>query len=103
MVGSQGQIAYHASKAAVMGMSRDAAITYAKEGIRVNSVHPGLIGTEMVRAVEPERIAITLALTPMGRMGTPDEVAAGVLFLATDEASFVTGVAFPIDGGFTAQ
>ncbi len=103
MVGSQGQIAYHASKAAVMGMSRDAAITYAREGIRVNSVHPGLIGTEMVRGLEPERVAGTLDLTPMGRMGTPDEVAAGVVFLASDESSFVTGVALPIDGGFTAQ
>jgi NAD(P)-dependent dehydrogenase (short-subunit alcohol dehydrogenase family) len=103
LVGSQGQIAYHASKAAVMGMSRDAAITYARDGIRVNSIHPGLIGTEMVRRLEPERVAGTLALTPMGRMGAPDEVAAGVVFLASDESSFVTGVALPIDGGFTAQ
>jgi len=103
MVGSQGQIAYHASKAAVMGMSRDAAITYARDGIRVNSVHPGLIGTEMVRRLEPERVAGTLSLTPMGRMGTPDEVADGVVFLASDESTFVTGVALPIDGGFTAQ
>jgi NAD(P)-dependent dehydrogenase (short-subunit alcohol dehydrogenase family) len=103
LVGSQGQIAYHASKAAVMGMSRDAAITYAREGVRVNSIHPGLIGTEMVRSLEPERVAGTLALTPMGRMGAPDEVAAGVVFLASDEASFVTGVALPVDGGFTAQ
>jgi NAD(P)-dependent dehydrogenase (short-subunit alcohol dehydrogenase family) len=57
----------------------------------------------MVRRLEPERVARTLALTPMGRMGTPDEVAAGVVFLASDESSFVTGVAMPIDGGFTAQ
>ncbi len=89
LVGSQGQIAYHASKAAVMGMSRDAAITYARDGIRVNSIHPGLIGTEMVRRLEPERVAGTLALTPTGRMGAPDEVAAGVVFLASDESSFV--------------
>jgi NAD(P)-dependent dehydrogenase (short-subunit alcohol dehydrogenase family) len=84
-------------------MSRDAAITYARDGIRVNSIHPGLIGTEMVRGLEPERVAGTLALTPMGRMGAPEEVAAGVVFLASDESSFVTGVALPIDGGFTAQ
>jgi NAD(P)-dependent dehydrogenase (short-subunit alcohol dehydrogenase family) len=103
LVGSQGQIAYHASKAAVLGMSRDAAITYARDGIRVNSIHPGLIGTEMVRRLEPERVAGTLALTPIGRMGTPEEVAAGVIFPASDESSFVTGVALPIDGGFTAQ
>lgn len=103
LVGAPGQIAYHASKAAVMGMSRNAAITYAKQGIRVNSVHPGLIGTEMVRALEPDRIADTLGMTPVQRMGTPDEVAAGVVFLASDEASFITGVALPIDGGYTAQ
>ena len=103
LVGSAGQVAYHASKAAVMGMSRNAAISYARDGVRVNSVHPGLIGTEMVRALEPERTAGTLALTPMGRMGTPEEVAAGVLFLASDESSFVTGAVLAIDGGFTAQ
>ena len=69
----------------------------------MNSVHPGLIGTEMVRALEPDRIADTLGMTPMRRMGTPEEVAAGVVFLASDEATFITGVALPIDGGYTAQ
>jgi NAD(P)-dependent dehydrogenase (short-subunit alcohol dehydrogenase family) len=103
LVGAPGQIAYHASKAAVMGMSRNAAINYATEGVRVNSIHPGLIGTEMVRALEPDRIADTLRMTPMRRMGTPEEVAAGVVFLASDEATFITGVALPIDGGYTAQ
>jgi NAD(P)-dependent dehydrogenase (short-subunit alcohol dehydrogenase family) len=103
LVGSRGQIAYHASKAAVMGMSRDAASTYARDGIRVNSIHPGLIGAEMVRRLEPERAAGALALAPIGRMGARDEVAAGVVFLVSDESSFVTGVALPIDGGFTAQ
>jgi NAD(P)-dependent dehydrogenase (short-subunit alcohol dehydrogenase family) len=79
------------------------AIAYATQGIRVNWVHPGLIGSEMVRALEPERIADTLGMTPAQRMGTAHEVAAGVVFLASDEASFTTGVALPIDGGYTAQ
>ena len=69
MVGSQGQIAYHASKAAVMGMSCDAAIIYARQGIRVNPVHPGLIGTQMVRGLEPERVAQTRKLDAHGPYG----------------------------------
>ncbi len=103
LVGGTGQFAYHASKGAVLNMTRNAAVTYAKEGVRVNAVLPGLIDTEMVRVQPPEMNAATLALTPMGRIGLPEEIAAGVLFLASDEASFVTGVCLPIDGGFTAQ
>lgn len=102
-VGGHGQIAYHASKGAVINMTRNAAVTYASQGVRVNAVLPGLIDTEMVRVQKPEMNAATLALTPMGRIGLPEEIAAGVLFLASDEASFVTGAALAIDGGFTAQ
>jgi NAD(P)-dependent dehydrogenase (short-subunit alcohol dehydrogenase family) len=102
-VAGTGQIAYHASKGAVINMTRNAAITYAKQGLRVNAVLPGLIDTAMVRAQPDAMNAATLALTPMGRIGLPEEIAAGVLFLASDDASFVTGVALPIDGGFTAQ
>jgi NAD(P)-dependent dehydrogenase (short-subunit alcohol dehydrogenase family) len=103
LVGGTGQFAYHASKGAVLNMTRNAAITYARDGVRVNAVLPGLIDTEMVRVQPPEMNAATLALTPMGRIGLPEEIAAGVLFLASDESSFVTGVCLPIDGGFTAQ
>ena len=102
-VGGSGQIAYHASKGAVINMTRNAAVTYAKQNVRVNAVLPGLIDTEMVRVQKPEMNAATLAMTPMGRIGLPDEIAAGVVFLASDEASFVTGAVLPIDGGFTAQ
>ena len=102
-VGGTGQIAYHASKGAVINMTRNAAVTYAKQGVRVNAVLPGLIDTEMVRVQKPEMNAATLALTPMGRIGLPEEIAAGVLFLASDEASFITGAILTIDGGFTAQ
>lgn len=102
-VGGSGQISYHASKGAVINMTRNAAVTYAKQGIRVNAILPGLIDTDMVRAQKAEMNAATLLLTPMGRIGNPEEIAAGVLFLASDEASFVTGAVLPIDGGFTAQ
>jgi len=97
------QIAYHASKGAVINMTRNVAVTYAKERVRANVILPGLIDTDMVRVQEPEMNAATLALTPMGRIGLAEEIAAGLLFLASDEASFVTGAVLAIDGGFTAQ
>jgi NAD(P)-dependent dehydrogenase (short-subunit alcohol dehydrogenase family) len=103
LVGGSGQIAYHASKGAVINMTRNVAITYAKQSIRANAILPGLIDTEMVRAQKPEMNAATLALTPMGRIGLPEEVAKGVVFFASDDASFITGAILPIDGGFTAQ
>ncbi len=102
-VGGVGQIAYHASKGAVINMTRNAAVTYAKQGVRVNAILPGLINTDMVRVQPPEMNAATLALTPMGRIGLPEEIASAVLFLASDEASFVTGATLAVDGGFTAQ
>ena len=106
MVG-QGQIntAYNASKGAVRIFTKSAAIQYAKEGIRVNSVHPGPIDTPMVRGLltSPESQQQIAALTPLGRMAHPDEVAYGVLFLASDESSFMTGSELVIDGGYTAQ
>jgi NAD(P)-dependent dehydrogenase (short-subunit alcohol dehydrogenase family) len=103
MVGGTGQIAYHASKGAVINMTRNVAITYARQNIRANAILPGLIDTEMVRAQKPEMNAATLALTPMGRIGLPEEIAKGVVFLASDDSSFITGAMLPIDGGFTAQ
>jgi NAD(P)-dependent dehydrogenase (short-subunit alcohol dehydrogenase family) len=102
-VAGTGQLAYHASKGAVSVMTRNAAVTYAKNNIRVNAILPGLIETEMVRDQPPEMRKSILDATPMGRVGKPEEVAKAVLYLASDDASYVTGVLLPIDGGFTAQ
>jgi NAD(P)-dependent dehydrogenase (short-subunit alcohol dehydrogenase family) len=103
LVAGRGQIAYHASKGAVSVMTRNAALTYARNGIRVNAILPGLIDTEMVRNQKPEMRQATLDATPMGRIGRPEEIAAVVVFLVSDDASFVTSALLPIDGGFTAQ
>ena len=84
-------------------MTKNAAVTYASENIRVNSVHPGLIKTPLVTAQADEMNNGIIAQTPMGRMGTPTEVAYGCLFLASDESSFVTGCELVIDGGYLAQ
>jgi NAD(P)-dependent dehydrogenase (short-subunit alcohol dehydrogenase family) len=102
-VAGTGQLAYHASKGAVSVMTRNAAVTYAKQKIRVNAILPGLIETEMVRDQPPEMRKSIIDATPMGRVGAPEEVAKAVLFLAGDDASYVTGVLLPVDGGFTAQ
>lgn len=104
LIGSGGSTAYQATKGAVRILTKTAAVEYAKEGIRVNSVHPGIIATPMVTEGLPEEGANQLiALTPLGRMGRPEEVAFGVLFLASDESSFVTGSELVIDGGYTTQ
>ena len=101
---------YHASKGAVREMSKTDAILYAKENIRVNSVHPGYIWTPMVEnhlkslgGDLEESKKSTVALHPVGRMGEPDDIAYGILYLASDESSFVTGEELVIDGGYTAQ
>jgi NAD(P)-dependent dehydrogenase (short-subunit alcohol dehydrogenase family) len=102
-VGVPGAAAYNAAKGGVRNMTKNAAVTYAKEGIRVNSVHPGLIRTPLVEAQSDEMNAGIIAQTPMGRMGTPREVALGCLFLASDDSSFMTGSELVIDGGYLAQ
>jgi NAD(P)-dependent dehydrogenase (short-subunit alcohol dehydrogenase family) len=96
---------YNASKGAVRIMTKSIALQYAADSIRVNSVHPGPIQTEMTKEgwTDPERLKRTELATPMGRYGLPVEVAQAVLFLATDEASFITGAELVVDGGFTAQ
>ena len=103
IVGAAGVSAYQASKGAVRLMSRNAAITYAKHGIRVNSVHPGLILTEMIERQDPAITAELVSVTPLGRGAQPREVADVITFLASDRASFVTGAEICVDGGFTAQ
>ena len=97
--------AYAASKGAVRIFTKATAVQYAADGIRCNSVHPGPVQTPMLRAArsgEQER-AEQLARVPMGRVGNPIEIAYGVLYLASDESSFVTGSELVIDGGRTAQ
>jgi len=96
---------YQASKGAVRLLTKTTAIQYAKDGIRANSVHPGPIVTAMTerRRADPETYRLTVSRIPLGRYGQPLEVALGVLYLASDEASFVTGSELVIDGGWTAQ
>ena len=101
VVGAVGVAAYQSSKGAVTTMTKNAALTYAPEGIRVNSVHPGLIRTPMTDAQDQAISDGLIAVTPLGRAGRPEEVARAILFLASDEASFITGSQLMVDGGFT--
>lgn len=103
LVAGSGQLAYHASKGAVTLMTLNAAVTYADRGIRVNAVLPGLIETEMVRDQDPAMRSQTIDDTPMKRVGMPAEVAYAILFLASSEASYITGALLPVDGGYTAR
>jgi len=105
LIGQAGHAAYTASKGAVRIFTKATAIQYAKDGIRCNSVHPGVIETLMSagQLSDPERRLLAMSKTPLGRAGQPEEVAYGVLFLASDESSFVTGSELVIDGGKTAQ
>lgn len=93
---------YIASKHAVMGLTRSAALDYAKQGIRINAVNPGLIATDMMNRLadgNPEQMA---SIVPMGRLGQAEEIAATVVFLCSDAASYITGQPIVIDGGYTA-
>ena len=96
--------AYHAAKGAVRTLTKNVAIHWATEGVRVNSVHPGFIRTPILDQAKGTEIwdAMT-ASTPMGRLGEPHEIAAAVAFLASDDASFVTGCELYVDGGFIAR
>ena len=93
---------YAASKGGVGQLTKSLAAAWASDGIRVNAVAPGWIATPLTQALQddPERAGPILARTPMGRWGTPDEVAAGIVFLASPAARFVTGTILPIDGGY---
>jgi NAD(P)-dependent dehydrogenase (short-subunit alcohol dehydrogenase family) len=97
-------VAYHATKGAVRLMTKNAAIRYAKEGIRVNSLHPAVIDTPLIADLKgtPTEQAI-LDSTPMGRLGRSEEVAAVIAFLASDAASYMTGSEVYVDGGWTAR
>lgn len=106
LAGFEGLPAYVASKHAVVGLTKTAALEYGKQGIRVNSVCPGVIKTPMIdrftgkdKAVEKQFID----MEPIGRLGEPEEVASAVIWLCSDTASFVTGTALPVDGGWMAK
>jgi NAD(P)-dependent dehydrogenase (short-subunit alcohol dehydrogenase family) len=106
LVAFAGAGAYVASKHGVVGLTRTAAIELARAGVRVNAVCPGVIRTPMItRATggEPKKEALYASMEPVGRMGEPEEVADAVLWLCSSRASFVTGVAMPVDGGWVAQ
>ena len=110
IVGSHNVAAYHASKGAIRIMSKTDALAFAEDRIRVNSVHPGFIWTPMLEAgaqvpgVAPEAVRAAMAkMHPLGTLGEPDDVAHGILYLASEEARFVTGSELVIDGGYTAR
>jgi NAD(P)-dependent dehydrogenase (short-subunit alcohol dehydrogenase family) len=104
LVGNGAQPGYTASKHGVVGLTRHGALRWAKSGIRVNCVCPGVIETPMTAplAANPEMRKVLDSLTPMGRMGRAEEIAAAVLWLCSDQASFVTGHPLVVDGGATA-
>ena len=105
LVGSRATSAYNASKGAVRLLTKSTAIQYASDGIRANSVHPGTIETPMTEGflADPSMRQDRMDRTPIGRLGKPEDVAYGALFLASDEASFMTGSELVIDGGRTAE
>jgi cyclopentanol dehydrogenase len=104
IIGTGMAAAYHGTKGAVRILTKTAAIEYAKDNIRINSVHPGVVDTEMVRGLlAQEGMHALVQAHPLGRVGTSDDIAYGVLYLASDESSFVTGSELIIDGGFTAH
>lgn len=106
LVGGNGRATYHATKHGVLGQTKSVALQYGPLGIRVNAVCPGTIATPMVDRMtaagelDPDG---AIAAIPMGRLGRPEEIAAAVLWLCSDGASYVTGAALPVDAGYTAQ
>lgn len=103
LIGSGMAAAYHGTKGAVRLLTKTAAIEYAKDRIRINSVHPGGVDTVMLDVLNREGKQAATQAHPLGRLATPEDIAYGVLYLASDEASFVTGAELVIDGGYTAQ
>ena len=102
---SDGFTAYPHSKGAVVQMTREMGVRFAVEGVRINAVAPGFVYSPLTENVvgDPDIHAEMRRLHPMGRMGQPEEIAAVVAFLASDDASFVTASVWPVDGGYTAQ
>ena len=106
LIGVAGMSAYVASKHGVVGLTKTAALEYAKSGIRVNAVCPGVIQTPMMERItadQPQLGEAVVAAEPVGRAGKPEEIAESVVWLSSDAASFVTGHAMSVDGGYVAQ
>lgn len=109
MIGSPGFAAYHASKGAVRLLTKSTAVTHARDGVRANSIHPGAVDTPLLREAintnpDPQRFETTVAnMQPIGRLGRPEEIAYGCLYLASDESKFCVGSELSIDGGMVAQ
>jgi NAD(P)-dependent dehydrogenase (short-subunit alcohol dehydrogenase family) len=106
LIGIAGRGVYHASKHGVLGLTKSAALEYAARGIRINAVCPGTIETPMVTAMlerEPDAMKEIMRVTPIGRLGRPEEIASAVLWLCSEGAGFVIGHALVVDGGYTVQ
>lgn len=105
LVAARNRVAYSASKGAVLAMTRAMALDHAPEKIRVNCICPGIVETEMVARFSMDENARRqrVAMHPVGRFGQPEDIAQAAVFLASDESAWITGTAFPIDGGYTAQ
>ncbi|MNJ56851.1 2-(R)-hydroxypropyl-CoM dehydrogenase [compost metagenome] len=105
LTGGSGSGPYTASKGAVRMLTKATAVDFAKHNIRANSVHPGFIETPMtVEMMADEKMRNWfLSMTPLPRLGKAEDIAAGVLFLASDESSYITGIELPIDGGYVAK
>ena len=104
LTGARNRVAYTASKAAVLGLTRAMALDHAPENIRVNCICPGMVETEMIAPFNADATARKqrLAMHPAGRFGQPEDITGLAVFLASDESAWTTGAAFPVDGGYTA-
>ena len=103
IIGTPSMVAYHGAKGAVRLMTKSAGLEYAKQGVRINSVHPGIIKTPLADTLTADYIAEITATTPLGCMGEPIDIATMSLFLCSDEAKFITASEFVVDGGWGAQ
>jgi NAD(P)-dependent dehydrogenase (short-subunit alcohol dehydrogenase family) len=99
-IGSFGQANYDAAKAGLIGLTKALAREYARKGITVNAVAPGFVKTQMTEGIPEANLDAIAKLTPVGRLGEPEEIAAAVAFLASDAAAFVTGHVLDVNGGY---